>query len=73
MTRPYQYPAITKLSLAIFLIKQLNICVCNTVVAISAASEIDHTLILPEKLQKYTRKLHDFKDSHVIHEQNKNI
>ncbi len=29
MTYPYQYPAITKLSQAIILIKQLNICVCN--------------------------------------------
>ncbi len=51
MSRPNRYPATTKLSLAIIMIKQLNVCVRITTVVISAASEIGHTIDITWKVK----------------------
>ncbi len=51
----YQNPVITKLSQAILLIKQLNICILTTVVVISSASEIRQTIDITGEVKVNTR------------------
>ncbi len=51
-TCPYQYPATTKLSLAISLIKQLNIYVCNHCCCNFGPSEIGHTTDITWEVQE---------------------
>ncbi len=68
MTCPYQFPVTTKLSIAIILIKQLNVYV-TTVVVILATSEIDHTINITWEVKEIAA----FKDVHLIDVWSKNI